>query len=100
MFKKRYFDITALDAIAKTIGKEQNLSGQDYAALRSLHCMDWIDMGPELAGQVKKKVTDFLCLTVFPEEVQATKSQVEVLPTKSQVEVEKKHLKLAFWRSV
>ena len=55
MLQGKNFSICDLDAIAKTIGREQSLAGRDYAALRSLHCVDWADMGPELARITREK---------------------------------------------
>lgn len=53
MFTEKYFNICKLDAIAATIGRKQHLAGRDYEALRALHCMDWADMGTDLAHQTR-----------------------------------------------
>lgn len=52
MLTGKHLSICDLDAIAATIGRKQALAGQDYAALRAVHCMDWADMGPDLAQMV------------------------------------------------
>jgi hypothetical protein len=62
MLTGKHFSICDLDAIAATIGRKQALSGQDYAALRAVHCMDWADMGPDLARMVREKCLELLGL--------------------------------------
>ena len=47
MLSGKHFSICDLDAIAKAIGRESALAGRDYAALRTVHCVDWADMGPD-----------------------------------------------------
>ena len=56
------FSVCDLDAIAKTLGREGALAGKDYAALRSVHCVDWADMGPELTAMVREKCFELLGL--------------------------------------
>ncbi len=53
MFREKHFSICKLDAIAATIDRKQHLAGRDYEALRALHCMDWADMGTDLAHQTR-----------------------------------------------
>lgn len=62
MLTGKHFSICDLDAIAATIGRKQALAGQDYAALRAVHCMDWADMGPDLARMVREKYLELLAL--------------------------------------
>jgi len=63
MLNGKYFNICDLDAVARTMGKEQQLAGRDYAALRSLHCIDWMDMGPDLARMTREKCIELLGLS-------------------------------------
>lgn len=63
MLSGKYFSICDLDAVARTMGKEQQLAGRDYAALRSLHCIDWMDMGPDLARMTRAKCIELLGLS-------------------------------------
>lgn len=57
---KNYFDITALDSIARALGLK--LGGPDYAALRTLHCVDWGQMPDELRTTVHLKCFELLRL--------------------------------------
>ena len=60
MLNRKHFSICDLDALAKTMGRETRIGGKDYGALRALHCMDWADMGPELAAMVREKCLEIL----------------------------------------
>jgi hypothetical protein len=62
MLSGKHFSICDLDAIAKTMGVEQQLAGRDYQALRALHCIDWADMGRDLTRQVREKCLELLGL--------------------------------------
>lgn len=64
MLQGRHFNVCDLQAVAKTMGREQMLSGRDYAALQSLHCIDWADMGPDLARMTREKCLELLGLPV------------------------------------
>jgi hypothetical protein len=58
LFQNKHFDITALDSIAKTIGT--NGGGRLRDELRTLHCMDYADMHPEIRDQLPAKVCEYL----------------------------------------
>ena len=58
MLRSKHFSICDLESVAKTMGREQQLAGRDYAALRSLHCVDWAEMGPDLARMTREKCLD------------------------------------------
>lgn len=93
MLNGKNFNICDLDSIAKTIGAESALAGKDYAALRSVHCMDWSDMGPDLSRMVKEKCLEMIGLP--PHVVEEVKQeQKSTAPEKSN------KLRLAFWRSL
>lgn len=62
MINGKSFSICDLDALAKTMGRESAMSGKDYAALRSIHCVDWADMGEELTLMVREKCFELLGL--------------------------------------
>lgn len=96
MLTGKHFSICDLDAIAATIGRKQALAGQDYAALRSVHCMDWTDMGPDLARMVREKCLEMLGLPPHVVDVAAATStqaagQADATPEKK--------VRLAFWKS-
>lgn len=93
MLQGKSFSICDLDAIAKTIGREQSLAGRDYAALRSLHCIDWADMGPELARMTREKCLELLGLP--PQTVEMVEPEKPSAPAAQQAT----KLRLAFWRS-
>jgi hypothetical protein len=93
MLGQKHFSICDLDAIAKTIGRESFLAGRDYAALRAVHCVDWADMGPELALMVREKCLDMLGLPPQTIEVLTPEKQRE--PAQEPA----KRLRLAFWRA-
>lgn len=93
MLNGKSFSICDLDALAKTMGREQAMAGKDYGALRALHCVDWADMGPELTTMVREKCFDLLGLP------QAAIDSV----CKREAATEKAHepakrLRLAFWK--
>lgn len=90
MLAARNFNICDLDAIAKTLSREQFLSGQDYAALRSLHCVEWAEMSPELKRMVKEKCLEMLGLP--PQTVEMAQE------AKAEREVSSPAPKLAFWK--
>jgi len=92
MLQSKHFDICALDAIAKAMGVQNAMAGRDYAALRGLHCVDWADMGPDLARMTREKCFELLGLP--PQTVDM------VEPTKSAEKAHEpaKRLRLAFWK--
>lgn len=96
MLTGKHFSICDLDAIAATIGRKQALAGQDYAALRAVHCMDWADMGPDLARMVREKCLELLGLPPHVVEM-ATPEQKPVEPQQQEAAPEKK-VRLAFWK--
>lgn len=91
MLRNKHFSVCDLDAIAKTLGREGNLAGKDYAALRSVHCMDWADMGPDLARLTREKCLDMLGLQAQTIDMVQPASQ-EKAPEHA------KRLRLAFWK--
>jgi hypothetical protein len=54
MFASNRFDICTLDSIAETIGRKNLCAGPDYTALRAIHCMNWAEMGPDLAQMARQ----------------------------------------------
>lgn len=62
MLNGKNFSICDLNNIAKTIGREKYCAGRDYDALHSLHCINYADMGHELADQVREKTLEILGL--------------------------------------
>lgn len=94
MLGGKHFSICDLDAIAKTIGRESSLSGPDYNALRSIHCVDWGDMGPDLARLTREKCLELLGMPAqVVEMVQPVNKAREEPPSEPA-----KRLRLAFWR--
>lgn len=93
MFGGRHFSVSDLRSIAKTIGREGALSGRDMAALESLHCVDWGDMGPDLSRMVREKCLELLGLP--PQVVEA----VEPERTREPAHEPARRLRLAFWRN-
>lgn len=61
-----YFSISDFDAIAKLLGV--TVGGPDYQALRTLHCVNYGDMGADLARQVRDKCCELLQLPLIPPE--------------------------------
>lgn len=94
MLSKKHFSICDLDALAKTMGRENRLAGKDYAALRAVHCVDWEDMGPELAGMVREKCFELLGL---PTNIVDSECRRE--PGSAKPQEPAKRLRLAFWNS-
>lgn len=93
MLGGQHFSICDLDAIAKTMGRESALAGRDYAALRSVHCVDWGDMGPDLALMTREKCLEMLGLPPHTVDMVVTDR-----PTAKATEPARR-LRLAFWRS-
>lgn len=93
MLHGKHFSICDLDTISKTMGREQAMAGRDYAALRGLHCVDWADMGPELARMTREKCLDLLGL---PAE---TIDMVQPATAAERPSEPAKRLRLAFWRA-
>lgn len=60
LLTNKHFSISDLRAIAKTMGREAHLAGRDMAALESLHCVDYADMGPKLVEMVREKCLEML----------------------------------------
>lgn len=62
MLNGRHFSVCDLEAIAKTMGRESFMAGRDYQALRAVHCVEWVDMGPELSRMTRDKCLELLGL--------------------------------------
>jgi hypothetical protein len=93
MLSGKHFSVCDLDSIAATIGRKGCLAGRDYDALRSVHCMDWADMGPDLARMVREKALEMLGLP--PQTIDVlTPEQPKERPAEPA-----KRLRLAFWRA-
>lgn len=91
MLSGKHFSVCDLDAIAKTIGREPALAGRDYAALRSLHCVDWADMGAELARLTREKCLELLGLPP---------QTIEIVQPAEKPHEPAKRLRLAWWKGV
>lgn len=92
MLQGKHFSISDLQAIAETIGRKDAMGGKDYAALRGLHCVDWGDMGPELARMTREKCLELLGLP--PQTIDLVRPAARA---ESPAEPAKR-LRLAFWR--
>jgi hypothetical protein len=92
MLQGKHFDICTLDALAKTLGRTASLAGVDYAALRGLHCVDYADMGPDLARLTREKALELLGLP--PQ----TLDDVAPENHKERPSEPVKRLRLAFWK--
>lgn len=62
MLNGDHFSICDLDNLVKLTG-EGNLSGEDYQALRAVHCVNWGAMGKPLADMVKVKALEHIGIT-------------------------------------
>jgi len=93
MLSGKNFNICDLDALAKTMGREQAMAGKDYAALRSVHCVEWADMGPELTTMVREKCFELLGLPQAAIDAVCRKEK----PAEKAHEPAKR-LRLAFWK--
>jgi hypothetical protein len=92
MLSCKHFSICELDALAKTLNRQDLCAGRDYSALRGLHCVDWADMGPELTRMTREKCLEILGLP--PQVIDAFERPVapEQKPERA------KSLRLAFWK--
>ena len=95
MFTGKHFSICDLENIAATMGRKDLLSGTDYQALRTLHCVDWGDMGPELATMTREKCFELLGLPPQTIDVQAS---TEPATPKAKPAEQATKLRLAFWQ--
>lgn len=86
------FSVCDLNKIAKTMGRESALAGKDYAALGSLHCVAWADMGPELTTMVREKCFELLGLP--QQAIDSVCSRETSQPTEKRAS----GLRLAFWK--
>ena len=89
------FSICDLDRIAETMGKKPAMAGKDYSALQSLHCVNWADMGPELATMVREKCFELLGLPNVPIESVCSRVKNDGPETKAEPA---KRLRRAFWK--
>lgn len=96
MLHGKHFSICDLQAIAKTMGREQSLAGRDYAALQSLHCIDWVDMGPDLARMTIEKSLEILGLP--PQTIEVVKPVSQEAKKHDEPSEKASRLRLAFWR--
>ena len=62
MFRKKWFDICAVDAVAKMLGRDPDCDA--YRTLRTLHCVHFADMPKELRDAIPKLVAQ--CLDTEP----------------------------------
>jgi hypothetical protein len=88
MFVSKHFDICTLDSLAKLA--DVQTGGKDYQALRAVHCIDWGDMSPQLATQVREKCLEILGLP--PQIIDITTRE------RQEEQAEPKRPSLAFWR--
>ena len=93
MLNGRYFSVSDLRVIAQAIGREQALSGSDFLALRVLHCVDWVEMGPDLARLTRGKCLDLLGLP--PQTIDMIAPERPADRTSEPA----KRMRLAFWRA-
>jgi hypothetical protein len=86
------FSICDLDAIAQTMGRKTHMASRDYHALRSVHCVAWEDMGPELTRLTREKCLELLGLP--PQTIDA------LTPEKPRETAQEpaKRLRLAWWK--
>lgn len=63
MFKSSFFDICAVDRASQLLGVAEK--SEAYVKLRPLHCINWTDMAPGLADEVKRLTVAHL--TVQPD---------------------------------
>ncbi len=91
MLQGKHFSICDLQAVAKTMGREQQLAGRDYAALQSLHCIDWADMGADLARMTREKCLEILGLPA------QTVDMAKEVPSEPPEE-KARRLSLAWWK--
>ena len=94
MLGGKHFSICDLDAIGKTMGRTPQLAGKDYEALRALHCIDWADMGQDLARQAREKCLELLGLPA--EIIEHVDQPPNVAQPTSRHRGNK--LRLAFWK--
>ena len=87
-----HFSISDLDALANTLGRKAHMAGPDYSALRGLHCVDWADMGADLARLTREKCLEMLGLP--PQTIDVLQPERKSEPTSEPA----KRLRLAFWR--
>jgi len=92
MLSAKSFNICVLDAIGKTMGRTSSLAGKDYDALRAIHCVDWADMGPELATLTRAKCFELLGLA--PQDIPVGSQEAGAAPAKETA----RRLRLAFWK--
>lgn len=61
LFTKRHFNICQLDAVAELLNAPRNTDA--FKLLRTLHCVDYSDMAPELRDRIPLLVNE--CLTGY-----------------------------------
>lgn len=88
------FSICDLESLAKVMGRENMLAGKDYQALRSVHCIAWVDMGKELTTMVGEKCFEILGIPPVIIDSVCTKETTSEKPHEPA-----KRLRLAFWKS-
>ena len=94
LLNNKHFNICDLDSIAKTMGRERAMAGRDYDALRTLHCVNWADMGADLAAQVREKILELLGLPQAAIDSVARREEESEPAHKAA----KRFLRLAFWK--
>jgi hypothetical protein len=94
MIGGKHFSVCDLSSNAKVMGRESFLAGRDYAALQSVHCVDWADMGSDLTNMTREK-----CLEILGLPAQIIEDIKSEQPAKRTTEPAKR-LSLAFWRDV
>ena len=92
MLNGKHFSVTDLREIAKTIGREKALGGRDFSALSALHCVDWADIGPDLARLTREKCIELLGLPEMTIEMVAPEKPAEK-PSEPA-----KRLRLSWWK--
>lgn len=93
MLRAKHFNICDLDSLAAAMGRTAAMAGRDYASLRTLHCVDWADMGDELALLTKQKCLELL--GVQPDIIDSVCQRVD---PKEKPSEPAKRFRLAFWK--
>lgn len=93
MLRGKHFSICDLDKLADLLGRKADCTGPDYKALYNLHCVDYGDMGPEMAEQVREKCIEILGLAQVLVEPVFTENMTDPMHKPA------KRMRLAFWKT-
>ncbi len=76
LLDKDWFDICQFDTLVKLGDIKDSISGEDYLALRAVHCTHWHKMDPRFRTMLRAKILEILNVDAFIQEPETPLAKV------------------------